>query len=253
MLRENKKYNNDSTHFSYSDYRQKVKKRGNKDITIFISVFIIGLLMILGFVKILSPNVDVGIASEEEYTQYEDDTDYRSSVDSRLKKFQDEDAGLGDEVFSPELDEKIVLPKQNKKSVGEIEAELQKSKVQQKDEEAHKIVEKVKESVKTEPKVQPKTEPIVTHPAQPTPKTAPAPVAAPAVNAKVVVGYYATDKQAEVAKTIIQEAGLGVVPTVKNMNGYYTLQVGSYSSKEKAQQAANNLLKSNFPARVIVE
>jgi len=255
MLRENKKYDNDSTHFSYNEYRHKVKKRGNKDITIFISVFIIGLLMILGFVKILSPNVDVGIASEDEYTQYEDDNDYRSSVDTRLKKFQDEDAGLGDEVFTPELDEKIVLPEQNKKTVGAMEAELLNTKTQQhKDEEAHKVVEKVKESIKTEPQKPAKTEtPAPQQPVAQAPKAAPAPSAAPSVNAKVVVGYYATDKQAEVAKTIIQEAGLGVVPTVKNMNGYYTLQVGSYSSKEKAQQAANNLLKSNFPARVIVE
>ena len=73
------------------------------------------------------------------------------------------------------------------------------------------------------------------------------------VNAKVVVGYYATEKQAEVAKSIIQDAGVGVSPVVKNLGGYYTLQVGSYSSREKAQQAANNLLKNNFPARVIVD
>ena len=83
----------------------------------------------------------------------------------------------------------------------------------------------------------------------------PLPAAAPqdAIVAKVVVGYYATDKQAEVAKSIIQDAGLGITPIVKNMGGYYTLQVGSYSSKERAQRAANELLKANFPARVVVE
>ena len=37
------------------------------------------------------------------------------------------------------------------------------------------------------------------------------------VNAKVVVGYYASEKQAEVAKSIIQDAGLGVTPLVKNL------------------------------------
>ena len=253
MLRENNKYNNDSTHFSYRDYRQKVKKRGNKDVTIFISVFIIGLLIILGFVKILSPNVDVGIASEEDYAEYEDDNSYQSSVDARLKKFQDEDAGKGDEVFSPELDEKVVLPSQVKKTTGEVEAEHQREKLEQ-HKDAEIIVEKVKETVKTEPKNQ-KTESKAQQPPAPS-KPAAAPTAQsgdPIVNAKVVVGYYATDKQAEVAKTIIQDAGIGVTPIVKNMNGYYTLQVGSYNSKEKAQQAANNLLKSNFPARVIIE
>ncbi len=67
---------------------------------------------------------------------------------------------------------------------------------------------------------------------------------------KVVVGSYATEKQAEVAKSIIQDAGIGVTPIVKNIGGAYTLQVGVYSSHEKAQQAANNFLKSNFPARI---
>ena len=61
---------------------------------------------------------------------------------------------------------------------------------------------------------------------------------------------YTTDKQAEVAKSIIQDAGLGITPVVKNIGGSYTLQVGVYSSREKAQQEVNNLLKSNFPARV---
>jgi len=253
MLRESNKYNNDSTHFSYRDYRQKVKKRGNKDVTIFISVFIIGLLIILGFVKILSPNVDVGIASDEDLTQYEDDNTYQSSVDNRLKKFQDEDSGKGDEIFSPELDEKVVLPSQTKKSTGEIEAESQKEKVQQ-HKETTPVQEKVKEVVEQKPQKQEAQKPISAPKiATPAPVAKPVATNEPIVNAKVVVGYYATEKQAEVAKTIIQDAGLGVTPIVKNMNGYYTLQVGSYNSKEKAQQSANNLLKSNFPARVIVE
>ncbi len=259
MLREEKKYNNDSLHFSYNDYRKKVKKRTNKDLTIFTSVFIIGLLIILGFVKILSPNVDVGIATEEDYTQYEDENSYQSSVDSRLKIFQAEDAGQGDEVFTPELDEKVVLPKQVKKTVGEVEAEIQNLKIQKqnspeessvtkaKSPETSKVSETKKDSDNTSTAVKPSkpvTAPVAPAPAAPKEQI---------VNAKVVVGYYATDKQAEVAKTIIQDAGLGVVPIVKNMGGYYTLQVGSYSSKEKAQQEANSLLKSNFPARVIIE
>jgi len=76
-------------------------------------------------------------------------------------------------------------------------------------------------------------------------------VAEQPVVTRVVVGSYATEKQAEVAKSIIQDAGLGITPVVKNIGGYYTLQVGSYSSKEKAQQVMNNLLRSNFPARTV--
>ena len=35
------------------------------------------------------------------------------------------------------------------------------------------------------------------------------------MNAKVVVGYYATEKQAEVAKSIMQDAGVNTTPVVK--------------------------------------
>ena len=52
MLKETDKYDN-TAHFSYSDYKKKVKKGPNKDMTVFVSVFIIGLLIILGFAKIL--------------------------------------------------------------------------------------------------------------------------------------------------------------------------------------------------------
>ena len=65
MLKETDKYDN-TAHFSYSDYKRKVKKSPNKDLTIFVSVFIVGVLIILGFAKILSPNVDVAITNENE-------------------------------------------------------------------------------------------------------------------------------------------------------------------------------------------
>lgn len=255
MLKDTNKYEN-AAHFSYNDYKKKVKKSPNKDMTVFVSVFIIGVLIILGFAKILSPNVDVGITDETEAVASIDDTseDSGSSViDERLKHIQMEDAGKKDgdgDMFSPELDEKVVLPNHNKKTVGQMEAEmadmLNAQKMEQTAAEQSKKVQNVPEQ-KTVLPVQ-KAQPQQEHE-----HVAPSPAPAQIVNARVVVGYYATDKQAEVAKTIIQDAGLGVTPIVKNLGGYYTLQVGSYTSREKAQQAANNLLKSNFPARVIVE
>lgn len=255
MLKETDKYDN-TAHFSYNDYKKKVKKGPNRDMTVFVSVFIIGLLIILGFAKILSPNVDVGISDDDtevSSTVDDDNTDSSSGsvIDDRLKKLKDEDAGkkVGDEdMFSPELDEKVVLPNHKKKTVGQMEAEMADMLKAQKTEQ--------KVSEQQQPKntqTQTHSQPVVNQPAAPVSHSSAAPTPAQIVNAKVVVGYYATEKQAEVAKSIIQDAGLGVSPVVKNLGGYYTLQVGSYTSREKAQQAANNLLKNNFPARVIVE
>lgn len=229
---KNTEQNETSSHFSYNDYKKKKpNKAPNRDVMVFASVFIIGVLIILGFVKILSPNVDVAITKESDIISSEDDT-ISSIIDDRLRKLKLEDEGKkeGDEeMFSPELDEKVVLPTRQRKTVGEIEAEQAKIK----EAEEHKKQEEAAAAQPKEPKPAPQPEQIV--------------------NARVVVGYYATEKQAEVAKSIIQDAGIGVTPIVKNLGGYYTLQVGSYSSKEKAQQAANGLLKSNFPARVITD
>lgn len=254
MLKETDKYDN-TAHFSYSDYKRKVKKGPNKDMTVFVSVFIIGLLIILGFAKILSPNVDVGISDDSEVSATTDDDTMEdnsaSVIDDRLKKLQDEDSGkkVNDEdMFSPELDEKVVLPNHKKKTVGQMEAEMADMLKAQKNEQ------KTTEQLPTKnTQVQQHAQSVVNQQSAPVTHNQSAPTPAQIVNAKVVVGYYATEKQAEVAKSIIQDAGLGVSPVVKNLGGYYTLQVGSYTSREKAQQAANNLLKSNFPARVIVE
>ncbi len=250
MLKNTDKYEA-SAHFSYNEYKKKVKKAPNKDVMVFVSVFLVGLLIILGFVKILSPNVDVAISVDNEVASVQDEEEAGSSViDERLRRLKMEDEGKreGDEkMFSPELDEKVVLPQQHKKTVGQIEAEkanmLNVKDIEQANDNAKPEGFFTKTTSESTPKAK----------VQPKVQEAPTPMPDQIVNAKVVVGYYATEKQAEVAKSIIHDAGLGVTPIVKNLGGYYTLQVGAYSSREKAQQAANSLLKSNFPARVIVE
>ena len=73
------------------------------------------------------------------------------------------------------------------------------------------------------------------------------------MTAKVVVGYYSTKEQAEVAKDIISESGLNIAPFVRTIGGAYTIQIGSYSSREKAQSVMNDLLRNNYPARIITE
>lgn len=240
MLKDTDKYEA-SSHFSYNEYKRKTKKGPNKDVLVFVSVFIVGLLIILGFAKILSPDVDVSISVNDETTisQDDDNSSVSSAIDERLRKLKMEDEGKKEgeeEMFSPELDEKVILPQQHRKTVGQMEAEKNTAV-------ENKVTEAKLNSAATAVNEQKKEEQKQTQKPEVTPTS----------TAKVVVGYYATDKQAEVAKSIIQDAGLGVTPIVKNMGGYYTLQVGSYSTREKAQQFANSLLKSNFPARVVVD
>ena len=51
MLKDTDKYEA-SSHFSYNEYKRKTKRGPNKDVLVFVSVFIVGLLIILGFAKI---------------------------------------------------------------------------------------------------------------------------------------------------------------------------------------------------------
>ena len=46
---------------------------------------------------------------------------------------------------------------------------------------------------------------------------------------------------------------MNISPYVRNIGGAYTIQVGSYSTREKAQSVANDLLRNNYPARIIME
>lgn len=215
-------------HISYKEYKKRLETNPNEGIILFVSAFFVMLLLFLGVVKQLSPDVDVAIG--EDSSKIEETAG--GEIDNRLKLIQMEDNSYTngtDETFSPELDEKVRLPKEKRKTVGEQEGEAEVI-----------VLEKT-----PKPAINTEVEKPVTENASAIP--------VPAVNAKVIVGYYATAAQAEVAKGIIQDAGLNIQPFVKSIGAAYTLQVGSFSSREKAQSVANELLRNNFPARVIIE
>ncbi len=216
------------SHISYKEYQKKVTKNPNEGIIIFVSAFFILLLLFLGIAKQISPEVDVSIGDDTQQTTVDDDM-YKSSVDARLKLLQEEDNRIQDDkMFNDSLEEKVVIPE---------------------DKEAHKTAEKQTEE---EPITLPDQEanPKPEQTASPAPKTV---SAQQNVSAKVVVGYYATKEQAEVAKGIITESGMNISPFVRSIGGAYTIQVGSYTTREKAQSVVNDLLRNNYPARIIME
>lgn len=221
------------SHISYKDYQKKVTKNPNEGIIIFVSAFFILLLLFLGIAKQISPEVDVSIGDEDNAVTNSDSDYDKTSVDERLKLLQDEDKAVKqeDNTFATELDEKVVLPdhKSDDKNSANTPA-------------------KSEEPV-TLPDKEASPKPVET--ASPTPK--PVPVQHQVASAKVVVGYYATKEQAEVAKGIISESGMNISPFVRNIGGAYTIQVGSYATREKAQSVANDLLRNNYPARIIME
>lgn len=276
-----------TAHITYKDYKKRVGRRNNQSMIIFVSAFFMMLLIFLGIAKQISPDVDVSIG-ENEMTREEM---VKSSVDDRLKLIHMEDnaydSTTNDETFSPELEEKVKLPSNaNKKDEeSEVADEWLDLSSANKKKEATKVEKKIdsatqstldetmkhhQEIIKNLNNMQ-QSHPLpmnnaqnsmpnsaqirVQQPAQSQVQKAPtsAPTPQKTISAKVVVGNYATMEQAQVAKGIISEAGLNIDPFVRKIGGTYTIQTGSFTSKEKAQAAANDLLRNNFPARVIEE
>ncbi len=219
------------SHISYKEYQKKVTRNPNEGIIIFVSAFFILLLLFLGIAKQISPEVDVSIGDENTDVQTEELD--KASVDGRLKLLQDEDsqtANKDDNTFADELDEKVVIPDDKKVENEPADNSVSEEPVTLADKEAN---------------------PKPAETASPAPN--PAVVQQPAISAKVVVGYYATKEQAEVAKGIIAESGMNISPFVRSIGGAYTIQVGSYTTREKAQSVVNELLRNNYPARIITE
>lgn len=229
-------------------YKKQKDVTAQNILTVFTTTFLIMLVFFIGAARHITPNVDVAIGEDSATDAKESGLGVKGFIDNRLKSIQSEDVSDiakrleekssstydeedDDTYFSKELEEKVKIPvKKVKQDVTSL-----------------KNIDEDKPVVK--PSTVPQPKPVVTvH------TTSSAHLSTPSTsttNIKVVVGSFSTLEQAKVAQTALQDSALGVSPFIKNLNGTYTLQVGSFSTEEKAQALANELLKHNFPARII--
>lgn len=220
---------------SYKRYKKNKDVTAQNILTVFTTTFLIMLVFFIGAARKITPNVDVSIGEDSAVDAKESGLGVKGFIDNRLKAIQSEDSNImtkkieearnkfeeddEDEYFDNTLEEKVKLPvKKVKQEVKQVAQEVQQSQEQKTVAQPPKLVE-----------IPTAYNPVV----------------------KVVVGSYSSIDQAKVAQSILQESGLGVTPFIKNIQGTYTLQVGSFSSEAKAQSLANELLKHNYPARII--
>lgn len=224
---------------SYDRYKKSKKNSSKNGLLLGITTFFVTLLLFTMIAKSLSPDVDVTIGDDSATDAKETGLGVKRFIDERLKMIQMEDnsAGVslkgeensnskyndvGFDKFSQAMEEKMDLPKTKDKSQS-LEAEEE-----------------------------PMTSTSVNAPRPTSTKELSTPFVTPKMS-KIYVGRYATVEQAKVAQGILLDSGLDITPFVKDLGGVYALQVGSYSSRVKAEGLAAELQRNGFPARVVQE
>ncbi len=223
--------------YSMASNNKKVKQT----LTLFIITFLVSLIVITYFIKSFSPNVDVeigGESDEQQYVEENSESDVKKAIDDRLRWIQLEDnmpgaAKRNDEQNGNEItyeSEKVKKHKEN------IDTSLDTSDVDTEQQQELKPIEYVgPEHTSAVPPV-------------------PAPQKAePPKMSKVYVGSYPTIEQAIQAQNNLMNVSSSISPFVKEVNGSYVLQAGSYASPNKAEAVSREINSLGFHARVVKE
>lgn len=205
--------------------------------TFFFSMFIVGFI-----IKTLSPSVDVEIGDNVENSQEVESPDEpQSGIDDRLKWIQFEDNMPG---VSKRIEEK---------EVSSDDPSMQGDDITN---SADEKVRDAKNSSQTDSKTLQNSKSQKMAPPVPTTTEAVRNVnasSAPLKMTKVYIGSYSSIEQAISVQNKLIDANLNVSPFVKEVNGYYVVQVGSYANRQKAQTLYSEVTSMGFPAKMTVE
>lgn len=237
-------------YLNYDRYKKNRKKDTSKNsVVIGMTTFFIALLLFTVVAKSLSPDVDVTIGNNSETDAKESGLGVKKFIDERLKMIQLDDNSAG-----------VSLKDNHQKSPGYDDASFNRYSIEQETQEEQINLPTQKDKKKKSGDDEIVDEPIplstslnnptVNTPPRPTSKDLSTPIVTPKMS-KVFVGRYSTLEQAKVAQGILLDSGVSITPFVKDMGSYYTLQVGSYSSRAKADGLAAELQRNNFPAKVV--
>lgn len=229
-------------YLSYEKYKKKKDSNPNKRLLIFITTFFVTLLLFSMTAKLMSPDVDVTIGDESEAEPKETGLGVKRFIDDRLKMIQMEDSSAG--VSVQNKNRNMEAEQNSTQETNIIDEEVQFA------EEKMNLPTKKDKNIKATEDTE--VMPLYTSPPRPSKKDLATPFESPKVS-KVYVGRYYTLEQAKVAQEILMDSGINVSPFVKDIGGVYTLQLGSYSNKAKADELAAELRKNGFPTRVVQE
>ncbi len=215
----------------------KNSKKMRQGFVLFTITFLLTLVAVTYVIKNYSPNVDVEIGGENEsqvaYDE-EDGIEPKKAVDDRLKWIQLEDNMPGvskrdgeEEIKYEETDTQKERTKEEKRS--EQKEEMKEITLQTEEAPISENTDRVKTPIQAQ------------NPSQ------------PFKMAKIYVGSYSNIEQAIQAQNRLMETNLTVSPFVKEVNGMYVLQVGSYANINKAEALVRDINAAGFSATLVQE
>jgi len=235
---------------------RKKKSQQNKLLFIFLSTFFITLISLIYLATAFTPKIDIEVnetqPQSEQIPQDEEnmvaEVEYKS-IDSRLKDIQMDDKYLN----SPESQDTSDIVANLKKMKEETIAKQMKNEDGISDEMVGEIQTPSFDVIKLNP---PK---LATPQYSNQQKNFSVSQSVKKVSTtatkmtKVYVGKYADFEQAALVQDALVKSSLVSAPFIKNLNGYYVVQVGSFSNMEAAQNVAELLISNGYSAKMVLE
>lgn len=234
----------------------------------FLGFFIVFFFAITVILPIISPQVDIPALNEEHSTDTVNSNDFKGRIDPRLNSIEQEENAapapkLKMEIPKPSQQDQQAADQQNPDSYysGDEPQDMQEPQNYVPGEDMNpdyntppeSSVKKQQQPQKATIKaVKPGT--IANIPPRPQPRPQPfSEPLKPITMTKVVLGSYATPMQARLVSDTLIEMDLNVAPFIKEKNGRYVLQVGSFSDPSKAEGLVQELKAKGFDAKAVSE
>lgn len=259
--------------------RTKTKVNKKRLFFIFFTAFVGFFFLCTLLTKLLFPKMNVPALDNENNLSSVTSDDFKGKLDPRLKEIEKDEGPATSPTVNP-FDMK--QQKENEINVNNINDQgYTEPNVQQTQVEEEKLPYDSRESSASDPvtndsydqdqdqdedmQPQPQPQPLPKKVVKPSPKKnanqqqdnlilrdkLKVQHETPATINKVMVGHYSDLTEAKKVSQELTDSNLNVTPFIRERNGIYSLQVGTFSNSQKAAKLASDLKKRNLDSRVI--
>lgn len=271
--------------------KRMAKRNRNRLILIFLVTFFAVFFICVTIASMFAPTVDIASSNEEDKLSHLTSSDFKAKVDERLKAIEMADNGVqtGNSSLNPmngeqqtnvlpnegqlmqnpsemkKAENKLPQYEEKKKNSSEVRNDFRIDDNEFTDQSAGESPTKNNPPVRKNYQEQSSTKvSTASTPARkenpPIPSLEPERMKAVTRTApesstvsKVIVGRFETPTEARDAARRIMETQSGVIPFVRQVNGVYAVQVGSFSSREKVRDVVDTLRSNGYSNIRVVE